>query len=137
MTHDTILTAPDDIHQALTAQFAAWYCAPRTTHPFAARLHDPAWISALLDGTATPDPDMPPSFRQQAFLQACRSCVSSEQRASIHEATAAPITWLEYHTEIQLLCYGKAPGPSGVTSTVIKSWPLGTHELAFACLSTL
>ena len=32
----------------------------------------------------------------QASLQARRSRVSPEKHASIHEATSAPITWMEY-----------------------------------------
>ena len=136
-TADTILTAPDEIHDALTSHFAEWYRAPLDIHPLAARLHDPTWTAALLDGTALPLPDLPPTFRQQAFLNACRYRTTPEQRAHVHEITSAPLTWTEYQSEIQLLCFGKAPGPSGVTATMIKSWPLATHELAFACMCTI
>ena len=55
----------------------------------------------------------------------------------MQEATDAPLTWSEYMVEIHLLSHGKAPGSSGVTATMIKSWPAATHQLVFSCLRSL
>ena len=136
-TTDTTLTNATEIHLALTAHFASWYQAPQDTHPFAQQLHDPAWIAALLDGTANPLPHLPASFCQHSFITACRTRVTEEQRRQVQDATDAPLAWSEYMAEIHLLCHGKAPGPSGVTATMIKSWPDATHQLVFSCLRSL
>ena len=136
-TSTAMLTDANDIHLALTAHFQQWYRAPAATHIFAQQLHDPNWISALLDGTAAPLLDLPPSFQQQAFINSCRVKVTAEQRVQVQDATDAPLLWTEYIREIHLLQYGKAPGPSGVTATMIKSWPDAMHELVFSCLAAL
>ena len=136
-TNDTTLTNANEIHLALTAHFENWYRAPHDTHSFAHQLHDPAWIAALLDGTARPLQHLPASFRQHSFIAACRARVTDEQQRQVQEATDAPLTWSEYIAEINLLCHGKAPGPSGVTATMIKSWPAATHQLVFSCLQSL
>ena len=78
LTADTLLTDPADIHTALTDHFAAWYRVPSTTHAFAEHLQDPTWIDALLQGTASPDPTLPPSFRCD-YHQACLSRLGAPQ----------------------------------------------------------
>ena len=136
-TADSLLTTPTDIHAALTRHFAEWYSTPTDQHPFARHLHDPAWIQHLLHGTATPTATLPSTFCQDAFFHACRRRVTPEQQRSLHTTIGAPLQWHEYDAEIHLLMNGKAPGPSGVTATMIKAWPPETHSSVFDCLASI
>ena len=86
-----LLTDPYEIHCALTSHFTDWYRTPDIMHPFAHRLADPTWMQTLLNGTAPLSDDLPPTFRQREFYDACRKRTTPMQEQQIHAIITVPL----------------------------------------------
>ena len=73
----------------------------------------------------------------QLILENCRTKVSPEIAAEIAEATARPIMFYEFNSAIEKSKRDKAPGPSGLTSNMLKSLSLSARRYIHNAMSIL
>ena len=126
-TAGQVITDPVDVQIKLSAHFAEWYSIPRNLHPVARQIYDGHLWSSILEGVF-PTANGSESFQVQAFYQACQYKVPLSLRERFRDVLMVPISEQEYSTEVCKMKYGKAPGPSGATATMIKAWPAEIHS---------
>ena len=132
------ITDPVQIQQHLNSHMRQWYAIPDQLDPAALHLaRHPHWWRTLLEPPGD-DPSLlhsrskiPPKF-QKGLRCVCAEKVSQEQKEFIHARLSERITYEEFDASLNALVNGSAPGPSEVTSNMIKAWSSSTRHLVYA-----
>jgi hypothetical protein len=158
----SITTNPIEIHQKLSDHFQVHHEAPDNLDPVARAIQeDPDFWRLLVNPPITkippgrrssnstryilpPPPPVPlhpdskiPLPLQEKLRTLCKRKVSDAVVQVLQRSLDSAITFDHFDGAINSLVSNKAPGPSGLSTSMIKAWPQCTREAAFAILSRL
>ena len=133
------LTLPIDIQDELNKHFTAHHSIPSGLDPVAHKLHhDDTWWHELAAGADMNTPLHPhsaiPDHHQLGLRNLCKTKVTSATAKKIQDALRQQITISEFHSTLDGMAKDKAPGPSMVTTNMIKKW---TPEIKIEVLGLL
>ena len=140
--NDPPLLDPQIIYDRIAEHFRQWYALP--DHP-AERLPHDTWTrwsknpeSTMTYLTSLGIPLAPASLLSKGILATTESpsVIGRVFLDLISKKDVMP-SMDEFIASIASTPDGKAPGPSGITYTMIKGWPLAVKEWAYQCLCTL
>jgi hypothetical protein len=135
------LESPRKIHAALVHHFSEWHSSPALMDKTAESLHfDLSYVDSLM-APASPallhkDSKIPADLQSRIIASLRRPLpfgVSDEMMAAIQ----TPVSLQAFMAAIKGQPSGKAPGPSGLTANMIKSWPDSIINLAHSIIQTL
>jgi hypothetical protein len=158
----SIITNPCEIHQKISDHFEAHHEAPVALDPIARQLQDdPDFWRLLVNPPLTrippgrrssnssrfplpPPPPVPlhpdskiPLVLQDKLRTLCQRKVSDAVVQALQRSLDSDITFDHFDGAIDSLIPNKAPGPSGLSTSMVKAWPLSTRLAAFAILHRL
>jgi hypothetical protein len=121
------LDNPKHIHAAILRHFNSWHAAPPVMDPSSVRLHrDPLFPSLLLaptpPDTLHTDSTIPLPL-QHKLITSIRRPLPMGVEEEMSAAVSAPVPLQAFLAAVKGQPSGKAPGPSGLTANMIKSWP--------------
>lgn len=158
----TITTNPIEIHQKLSEHFEVHHEAPVNLDPIAHQMQeDPNFWRQLvnppvsrppsgrqsLTSTRASLPTQPPSplhhlskipkDLQDKLRTLCKRKVDDSVVQALQSALDAEITFDHFDGAIDSLIPNKAPGPSGLSTSMVKAWPCSTRKAAYKILARL
>ena len=143
-TDGTLLTTPQDIHEGINKHFRDHHAEPAGLDPVAQRLQDdPNWWKTLLDpqSVTSQEPLHPcsniPLTLQHGLRRALCTKVKPEMADLLGKALEKDITHEEFYSTLHSISFNRAPGPSMVSSNMVKSWPPAIQQEAFTLIKSL
>jgi hypothetical protein len=135
------LEKPRHVHAALISHFREWHASPSELDPAAQALHlDPHFLDSLMALSAPtllhPDSTIPHDLQKQ-LIASLRRPLPPGVTEQMTEAICSPVSYSSFVSAIQCQPSGKAPGPSGLTANMLKSWPESLLRLAHSLIQTL
>jgi len=148
--NDRLVTHPFDVHETVVDNFARWFSTPDNLDPAAAALDREPHRWKQLMGQNIPAAivkDNPPPLLatdskipiplQERIRHVCQRKVSESVMADIQAAMEEPISLSDFRDMINRLKWGKAPGPSMLTTNMIKLWPPEVVEWAHRAMNIM
>jgi hypothetical protein len=135
------LEKPRQVHAALVSHFREWHASPSELDPAAQALHfDPLFLDRMMAPNAPTvlhqDSKIPADLQQQ-LIASLRRPLPGGVLEQMTEAICSPVSYASFVSAIQCQPSGKAPGPSGLTANMLKSWPESLLRLAHSLIQTL
>jgi hypothetical protein len=137
----TLVDSPRAVHAIINKHFSEWHAPPPDMDPAAISLHqDPYFLDTIMTGDSPqflhPDSRIPIDL-QQLILNSLRRPLGAEASVEMQEAVSGPIPLQTFLAAVKGQPRGKAPGPSGLTANMVKSWPESILTLAHSILQVL
>ena len=132
-----IAVNPEAVHAMVTEHFRKWYAAPTSR---SSPLHtDKSWEASLASLDTFQDTiahTKTPLWASAVIYDAMMNNPHRDDTAAeLQLLLITPPSFEEFTTAIKHLHNGSAPGVSGLSYNMIKSWPDSCKQMAYDCLS--